>query len=42
MSAAESVVIEAAIHRNAGHSHRVNTTYVTDAALSRREADREV
>jgi hypothetical protein len=31
MSAAESVVIEAAIHRDAGHAHRVNTTHVTDS-----------
>ena len=33
MSVAESVVIEAAIHRDAGHAHRVNTkaAYVTDA-----------
>ena len=33
MSVAESVVIEAAIHRDAGHAHRVNTkaAHVTDA-----------
>jgi hypothetical protein len=33
MSVAESVVFEAAIHRNAGHAHRVNTkaAHVTDA-----------
>ena len=31
MSVAESVAIEAAIHRDAGHAHRVNTTHVTDS-----------
>ena len=36
MSAAESVVIEAAIHRDAGHAHRVNTNAadVTDAGAA--------
>jgi hypothetical protein len=38
MSAAESVVIEAAIRRDAGHAHRVNTNTadVTDAGADMR------